>query len=78
MIRARFKANVDDYRPVSWPVNHPYWCTGYDYGFSVVVSYADSLDELMKLWPEATEVDYEEVDCYSFSERFPKPEWFER
>lgn len=29
MIRARFEANEGDYRPINWPVKHPYWCTGY-------------------------------------------------
>lgn len=25
MIRARFRVNEDDYRPVTWPIKHPYW-----------------------------------------------------
>lgn len=28
MIRARFRVAVDDYRPIKWPLPHPYWCTG--------------------------------------------------
>ena len=77
MIRARFKANGEDYRSVNWPVKHPYWCTGYGDGYSIVVAYADDEDEILRNWPEASDLDAEEVTEYAFSSRFPKPEWFE-
>lgn len=76
MIRARFKANHDDFRPVSWPVKHPYWCTGYGDNYSIVVAYADDKAEILRNWPEATEIDAVEVTEYAFTDRFPKPEWF--
>lgn len=76
MIRARFHANEDDYRPVKWPVKHPYWCTGYGDGYSVVVAYADNLKEIKKNWPEAKNIETTEEKEYSFSDRFPKPDWF--
>lgn len=25
--RVRFEVPVDDYRPVSWPIPYPYWCS---------------------------------------------------
>lgn len=77
MIRARFKANEDDYRPVKWPVKHPYWCTGYGDGYSIVVAYADNEEEIYENWPEAEDIDSDIVDKYTFTSRFPKPEWFE-
>ncbi len=79
MLRVRFKANHDDYRPVNWPVKHPYWCTGYamDGGYSIVVSYADNEQYIYQNWPEATDLDIEEVDEYLFTDRFPKPDWFD-
>ena len=77
MIRARFKANGEDYRSINWPVKHPYWCTGYGDGYSIVVAYADDEAEILQNWPEATEIDSEEVTEYVFSGRFPKPDWFE-
>lgn len=77
MIRARFKANGEDYRSVNWPVKHPYWCTGYGDGYSIVVAYADDEAEILRNWPEATEIDAEEATEYVFSSRFPKPDWFE-
>ena len=76
MIRARFKANEDDYRPVNWPVKHPFWCTGYGDGYSVVVAYADDEEEILKNWPDAIDVEFDEVENYVFSGRFPKPNWF--
>jgi hypothetical protein len=76
MIRARFKANEDDPRPVLWPVKHPYWCTGYGDGYSILVTYADDEAEVLRNWPEATDIDAEPADSYTFTSRFPKPEWF--
>ena len=75
MIRARFYANLEDYRPVNWPIKHPYWCTGANEESSIIVAYADNVEEILKNWPEAEHIDAETADCYIFSERFPKPDW---
>ena len=77
MIRVRFHANADDYRPINWPVKHPYWCSGSGEDYSIVISYADDVDYIMKNWPEATNLDIEERSEYTFTDRFPKPDWFE-
>lgn len=76
MLRVRFHANPDDYRPIHWPVKHPYWCSGSGDDYSVVISYADDVDYILTNWPEATNMDVEEVTDYTFTSRFPKPEWF--
>lgn len=76
MIRARFHANEDDPRPVVWPIRHPYWITGGGDGYATVVAYADNKTQIKKLWPEATHIDAEVVDGYAFSDRFPRPKWF--
>lgn len=76
MIWARFHANPNDYRPVNWPVKHPYWCTGHGEDYSVIVAYADNLEELLTNWPEATMIDSFEHKEYEFTSRFPKPKWF--
>lgn len=78
MIRARFKANPDDYRPINWPVKHPYWCSGYaaDNTHSIVVAYADDVDEILSNWPEAKDIEAEQVENYLFTSRFPIPTWF--
>lgn len=79
MIRARFKANHDDPRPVNWPLKHPYWITGYagDESHATVVAYADDLEEIKRNWPEADEIEHTDETEYSFSGRFPKPKWFQ-
>ena len=76
MLRVRFHANPDDYRPVKWPVKYPFWCTGYGENHSVVVAYVDSVDELTELWPEASNLDIEERESITFTDRFPKPNWY--
>lgn len=79
MIRARFQANPDDYRPVNWPIKHPYWCSGYsgDESHSIIVAYADNVEEIKTNWPEAHEIEFEEVKGYVFTDRFPRPGWLE-
>ena len=76
MIRARFRQPTADYRPVVWPIKHPYWCTGTGGdGAAILVAYADDITEIKTLWPEAYAIDVDEVDGYVFSERFAKPDW---
>jgi len=75
MIRVRFKTDSEDYRPVNWPIKHPYWCTGSGEGCSIIVAYADDEAEILSNWPEAFDIDVDDVDVYEFSSRFPKPDW---
>lgn len=79
MIRARFKTREPDFRPVNWPITHPWWCTGYggegDGEYAVIVAYADDEAELLGNWPEAEDIDSTPETEYAFSGRFPKPEW---
>ena len=75
MIRARFYADLHDYRPVKWPFKHPYWCSGWDDTHSIVVAYADSEDQILEFWPEAKIIWVQERDSYLFTDRFPKPDW---
>jgi len=43
---------------------------------AAIVAYADSQAELKWLWPEATEIDAQTVTGYTFTTRFPRPDWF--
>ena len=78
MIRARFKADYDDWRPVKWPPPGPCWCTGYagDESHSIVVAYAESEDRIREFWPEARDIDAPPSDTIIFTDRFPRPEWW--
>jgi len=76
MLRSRFKVNPEDPRPVVWPIKHPYWVTGYSEHHAIVVAYVDNEEELLRLWPDAVEIDSTEADDYTFTGRFPRPSWF--
>ena len=80
MILARFyiekKDCNNDYRPIKWPIKYPYWCSGEsDKGF-YLVAYADNVEQIRELWPEARLVEPIEVDEIKFSDRFPKTKWY--
>jgi len=75
MIRARFKTSSEDFRPVNWPIKHPYWCSGHGEGYSIIVAYADDVEEIQRNWPEADDIDFTEEAAYKFTDRFQKPEW---
>lgn len=80
MIRARFyvkKKDCDnDYRPVKWPIKYPYWCTGENSDCFIIVAYADNVEQVVELWPEACFIEPQEVDAIEFTSRFPKPKWY--
>lgn len=80
MIRVRFKVDSEDPRPVNWPINHPYWVTGYagETERTILVAYADNQEEILNNWPEAEDIDVLEhdIESYAFSDRFPQPQWF--
>ena len=76
LLRVRFKVNKDDYRPNNWPVKYPYWCSGGNDEFAILISFADSLEYIKEHWPEVSYIDVEEVDEITFSDRFPKPYWY--
>lgn len=58
MIRARFfveKKKCDgDYRPLIWPIQYPYWCTGENGRFFILVAYVNDIDELINQYPWTT------------------------
>lgn len=76
MIRARFRTDAQDYRSVVWPIKHPYWCTGYGEDYAIVVAYADDEAEVLRNWPDATNIDSQPAAGYAFTDRFPEPIWF--
>lgn len=79
LFRIRFTLpGTDDYRPILWPIHHPYWCTGYSGNdmSPTMIAYVDCQDHLLSLWPEAVIDTQEQVTEYTFSDRFAKPDWF--
>jgi len=80
MNRYRFQCNAGDPRPMTWPIPHPYWITGYSLGAeekAVVVAYGGDEDYILKNWPDAENITSEPApEGYQFTDRFPKPTWF--
>jgi hypothetical protein len=76
MLRARFRANPDDYRPIKWPPPGPFWCTGSGEDYSIVVAYVQSEQQLLEFWPEAENIDAEPRDEFTFTSRFERPDWW--
>lgn len=77
MLRVRFHIQDSDYRPVVWPIKYPYWCTGYGDNYTILVAFVDSIDQLFMLWPDASNINEQEVEKPTFSDRFPKPDWYD-
>ena len=80
MIRVRFQIKFkdcgEDYRPVKWPIKYPYWCTGQTDDAFTLMAYADDIDYILNLWPEASRIEIYKADKIEFSSRFPKPNWY--
>ena len=82
VMRVRFRANASDYRPITWPTAHPYWCTGYGETkageYANIVAYVESEADAKRQWPEAEmiQVSEPEADHYMFTSRFQPPDWF--
>lgn len=76
--RHRFKTDPDDSRPVAFPPPGPWWRTGYTAGIehAIVVAYLPKGEPLATWWPDAVEVETEEVAEIVYSSRFPRPDWF--
>lgn len=80
MLRVRFTVNIKqvegDYRPIIWPIKYPYWCSGENDTDFILIAYVDSLDDLYKQWPEAENIDEEDVNKIIYTSRFTKPDWY--
>lgn len=81
LMRIRFHSDHSDSRPITWPMKHPYWCSGsYTYQDKngndgdgcIIVAYLESKDEVLKGWPEARNIEVfeEDLDFYTFTARF--------
>ena len=75
-IRARFEANLDDFRPVKFPPPGPYRGTGFNDDHYYVVAYVKNLNQIKEFWPEANNIEHEERLQITFTDRFPKPNWW--
>lgn len=78
-IRYRFYTrSVDDMRPVIFNPAYPWWWTGTAADDSAVsiVAYLPKGEPLERYWDDAFEIDVDECDEITFTDRFPKPKYF--
>jgi len=82
--RHRFMTNADDFRPVKFPPPGPYWCSGYRFdddeprnNHAIVIAILPKDEPLATWWPDAEDVETTEIDVITFTERFPRPTWWQ-
>lgn len=71
-----FTKSIEDFRPLIFNPKYPYWCSGYGDDYAVVIAYLPNTEPLEKYWDDAYNVDSEERESITFTDRFPEPEWF--
>jgi hypothetical protein len=84
--RYRFKTNsTEDYRPLVFNANYPWWCSGYGLGGTIdepelanatIIAYLPEGEDLKKYWDDAFDIEHTEHEKIEFTDRFPKPEYF--
>lgn len=76
-IRYRFETrSMDDYRPLVFNAQYPWWCSGETEDSAVIVAYLPKDEPLGKYWDDAFNVDSEERAEIVFTDRFPRPEYY--
>lgn len=76
-IRYRFKTySVQDCRPLIFNSNYPYWKSGETEDSCVMIAYLPKGENLLKYWDDAFDVDEEEREEITFTDRFRQPVWF--
>lgn len=78
----RFKTKaVDDYRPLvdMKDIQMPWWCTGMasDDSYAIIVCFLPKGEDLYKYWDDAYDIDSDERDGITYTDRFPKPDWID-
>lgn len=73
-----YTKSVEDYRPLVFNPSYPWWCSGFagDESYAVIVAYLPIAEDIYKYWDDAYNIDYEEYDEITFTDRFPKPDYY--
>lgn len=78
-MRIRFKVNLEDPRPIKFPPPGPYWITGrvgFDTNIHTLVGHFREMSQVKEFWPEAYDLEGPVEVKITFSDRFPKPDWW--
>ena len=83
-LRLRFKVPSDDPRPMAFPPPGPYWISGWTEDASgndvaILIAFVKKREQVEEFWPDAFEVEEsgEQNAPLRFTDRFPKPDWYE-
>lgn len=71
-----YTKSINDYRPIIFNPKYPWWCSGHGDDYAVIIAYLPSTEKLIKYWDDAYDIEFSEVDKITFSDRFPKPDYF--
>jgi hypothetical protein len=79
--RYRLKTySVDDNRPLIFNPKYPWWCSGSGEDsngeYDVIISYLPPDEDLLKYWDDAFDIDVEDREEITFTDRFPKPDYY--
>jgi hypothetical protein len=76
--RYRFSTkSVNDYRPIIFNPKYPWWCSGENKSSVTIIAYLPETEDLMKYWDDAEDTEFTEHDEIEFTDRFPKPDYYE-
>ncbi len=79
--RHRLKTySVDDNRPLIFNPKYPWWCSGSgedaNGDFDVIIIYLPIEEDLLNYWDDAFDIESEERETITFTDRFAKPDYF--
>lgn len=80
-IRYRFKTKaIDDYRPLKEmkDIQMPYWCSGYGEDYAIIICYLPKETDLKEYWDDAYDIEEQEKEEITYTDRFPKPDWIKK
>lgn len=74
----RFKTKaLEDYRPLKnmKEIQCPWWCSGEGIDYAIIICYLPIEIDLKEYWDDAYDIDMEEVEKITYTDRFKKPDW---
>ena len=80
-IRYRFKTKaIDDYRPLKdmKDIQMPWWCSGYGEDHAIIICYLPKETDLKEYWDDAYDIEEQEREEITYTDRFPKPDWIKK
>lgn len=80
-IRYRFKTKaIDDYRPLKdmKDIQMSWWCSGEGEDYAIIICYLPKEIDLKEYWDDAYDIEEQEREEITYTDRFPKPDWIKK